>query len=56
MQATGGPPPESTSRFFRLHAFEILIFVIMAVLFAMCLTAAPLIAEGGAPRRAPRAP
>lgn len=41
------PPPQS--RFLRLHAFEILIFVIMAVLFALCLAAAPFVVRGGDP-------
>jgi len=31
-------------RFLRLHSFELLIFVIMFVLLALCLAAAPLIA------------
>lgn len=39
------PKPSSTSRFLRLHAFELLIFVIMFILLAMCLATAPLITE-----------
>jgi len=41
------PDPENVSRVFRLHAFEFLIFVIMAVLCALCLCAAPLLAADG---------
>jgi hypothetical protein len=37
--------PKSENRFLRMHAFEILIFVVMAILFAMCLCASPLIAS-----------
>ena len=46
--ASGG----AISRSLRLHAFELLIFVIMFVLLALCLAAAPLISDdvaAGAP-------
>lgn len=35
----------SASRFARMHAFEILIFIIMTILLAMCLVVAPVVAE-----------
>lgn len=38
-----GPHPRS--RLLRLRSFELLIFVVMAILFAMCLCATPLVAE-----------
>jgi hypothetical protein len=34
-----------TSRFLRLHSFEFLIFVILFILLAMCLAAAPLVTK-----------
>jgi hypothetical protein len=39
-----GYAASTTSRFLRLHAFEILIFVILFVLLAISLAAAPLLA------------
>jgi len=41
--------PQPPSRFLRLRAFELLIFVVVAILFAMCLCAAPLVADPHGP-------
>lgn len=48
--ASGG----AVSRFLRLHSFELLIFVIMFILLALCLAVAPLISDDvAAPPGAP---
>lgn len=33
------------ARFVRLHASELLIFVVLAVVLAMCIAAVPLVAD-----------
>jgi hypothetical protein len=37
------PGAGPASRFLRLHAFELLIFVILALLLALCVAAIPLV-------------
>lgn len=43
---------EPAARLLRLRAFELLIFVVLALLAALCLTAAPVVLAAGAPPRA----
>jgi hypothetical protein len=52
------PPPVAQSRVARLQAFEYLIFVVLLILLALCLAAAPFAAvrddaPGAAPPGAP---
>lgn len=42
-QAGPGPAPPVGNRLFRLRAFEILIFVMLFVLLALCLAVSPAI-------------
>ena len=49
---TGG----TVDRFLRLHSFELLIFVIMFVLLALCLATAPLISVAAVPAPEARPP
>jgi hypothetical protein len=37
--------PTNISRFLRLHTFEIIIFIVLGLLMALCLTVAPLISN-----------
>lgn len=45
-------PAAAPARPLRLHAFELLIFLVMFVLLGLCLTVAPLVAGPGSGKNA----